>query len=118
MAQSPQNSQYWPDDDLSSDPLAEHGDVTLAGLPESWRNYKWWFASLVFSAVWMLQSWSSLGSLPGLPHSLHLSRSMVSLLLSLGFCWALYQFCKPYSQALGRVTCIISAMVLLLQYAG
>ena len=66
----------------------------------------------------MLQSSIALETLPDVSLVAHLSRSVFSLLLSLGFCWTLYQLCKPHHRALGKVLCIVSALVLLLHYAS
>ena len=114
MVRRSHDLQDWSDDDL----FDEHHDVAPAGLPEQWRHYRWWLAALVFSGLWMLQSWSALGSLPSAECFFHLSLSALSLLLSLGFCWALHQFCKPYSPALSQVLCVLGATALLFQYAG
>lgn len=114
MVRRSYDPQDWSDDDLFDD----HLDAAPAGLPETWRHYRWWLAALAFSGLWMLQSWSSLETLPRTDHLFHLSLSTVSLLLSLGFCWALHQFCKPYSPALGRILCVLGATALLIQYAG
>lgn len=118
MGQGPYELNAGFDDDLFADHRADPDDVALAGLPESWRNYRWWLAALAFSGLWMLQSWTILEALSGVSHLLQLSLSIVSLLLSLGSCWALYQLCKPHSPALSQVVCVLGATLLLFQHAG
>ena len=57
MTQSRQETYDWYDD---ADALeAPRTDISaLPGIPGAWQNLHWWMAGIVFSALWMLESWS------------------------------------------------------------
>ncbi len=82
-----------------------------AGLPTVWWPCVWGFASLVYSAFWMSQSWRTAQSLLGPTKVNHLAQDLWCLLLILGSGCLLYQFYKRRPKILGLVLCLLVAAV-------
>ena len=114
MTQSRQETYDWYDD---ADALeAPRTDISaLPGVPGAWQNLHRWMAGIVFSALWMLESWSA--ALPGQSLLGTLAESIWTLLLSLSICCGIYKFSRAQSAALAYVLCAGSAVVLLLNHA-
>jgi hypothetical protein len=114
MTQSRQDTYDWYDD---TDALeAPRGSAqSLPRIPASWQHFSWWIATITFSALWMLGSWTAAFSEQ---HAINpLAESAWALLPSLGICYGIYNFSKAQSRALAHLLCVVSAVVLLLQHA-
>jgi hypothetical protein len=111
MGQGSQDTFDWYDEDDAFEALNSECDAALVGLPESWRHYGWWVASIAFAVVWMLESWTSSGSLSGM------AGGLLGLLLTLTLCYSVFQFCKPYSERLGHALCLLAAATMLIGYS-
>ena len=84
-------------------------DPLTAGLPTVWWSLVWSFAGLVFSALWMMQSWKASKPLLGITKINHLAQDAWGLLVTLCCCYAVLQFWKPRSASLGLALCSLTA---------
>jgi hypothetical protein len=113
MGHSARNSYERQDDEDAFMALNSNLPAELAGLPDSWRHYGWWFASTVFAVLWMLDSWTSGGHSAGEASVSRLAESFLSLLLAFAVCYGIFQICKRRSERLGHVLCIMAAAAML-----
>lgn len=118
MKQSPPDTYDWYDDDDAFRPVAGMPGGTRPGLPPSWRNLGWWIGGITFAVLWMFESWSLTIPSAGKEGVGRLAESFWGLLLAVAVCYGIYKFCMPQYRKLGRVLCIISAVVLLLQHTA
>ena len=109
MGHSARNSYDRQDDEDAFMALNSNLPAELAGLPDSWRHYGWWFAGIVFATIWMLESWTSAGA----ANVSQLAESFLNLLLALAVCWGVFKICKPRSERLGHILCIAAAVTML-----
>ncbi|MBF9233543.1 hypothetical protein [Microvirga alba] len=116
MRQSSHNSNDWYDDDYARQAMDPESGVGLAGLPDSWRHYGWWIAGIVYSAIWMAESWTSGGSAPGMAGIGYLAQGLWRLALALLICWGIFKFCKPRFERLASALCVLGAVVMLVRY--
>ncbi|MCB5177181.1 MULTISPECIES: hypothetical protein [Microvirga] len=112
---SPRPDSYdWYDDALEAPPEI---DAAVAGLPESWWDYDWWMAGIAYSALWLLESWTSGGAAAGARSLVNMAYGALTLSLVLVCCYALFKICKPLSERLGQVVCVAAAIALLLAHS-
>ncbi len=88
--------------DTTKDPLT-------VGLPAAWWPLVWSLAGLLFSVVWMMESWKAGKPLLGMTKINHLAQDAWGLLVTLCCCYAVFQFWKPRSGPLGLALCSLTA---------
>ncbi|MGO4572409.1 hypothetical protein [Microvirga sp. 2TAF3] len=116
MTQSPPDTYDWYDEDDAFHSVNGTPSGVLPGLPQSLQNIGWWVSGIAFAALWIFESWSLTNPSFGKEGIGYMAESFWRLLLALAVCYGIFKFCKPRYQKLGRVLCIISAVVLLLQH--
>ena len=84
-------------------------DPLTVGLPAAWWPLVWALASLLFSAVWMMESWKASKPLMGMTKINHLAQDAWGLLVTLCCCYAVFQFWKLRSRSLGLALCSLTA---------
>ena len=109
------DSYEWYEDDVleTSQTLAR---AAVAGLPETWWSYDWWMAGIVYSGLWLLESWTAGGATVAGAGLIHLVRGSATLLLALAGCYILFRICKPYSVRLGQLLTIMAGAAMLLAH--
>jgi len=107
MGQAPPSYEGYDDEDVFGI-SGRAPSAARAGLPTSWRHYHRWMAGSAFAAMWILESWTSSGSF------LQNLRSLWSLILALGVCYVVYKLCRPYSERLAQIVCVMGALTMLI----
>jgi hypothetical protein len=82
---------------------------SAAGLPDSWQHYRWWYGGFIFSVLWAARSLKTGEALIGPTYLNHLTRDLWSLLVTLGVCYGIAQFCKSSSEKLAYGLCMLIA---------
>lgn len=95
--------------DLASNPLSGERHPLTTGLPARWWAYVWSFSSLVYSGLWMAESWRTAQPLLGSTKVNHLMQDLWCLILVLGSSYAVYRFCRHRSERLGFALCLLGA---------
>ncbi|MBB4039342.1 hypothetical protein GGR34_000977 [Microvirga flocculans] len=96
--------------DHASQPAKLASPLTT-GLPAAWWPCIWGFASLVYAAFWMAESWRASRPFIGPTKLNYLTQDLFSLLLTVGGCYAFYWFFKRRWETLGIVLCVLLAAV-------
>lgn len=91
MGQLPPRSYAWYDDD---DSLEEQlpTELSMAGLPDTWRHYGWKIATILFAALWLVDTWTSGHTLEGMMSANHIANGVWGLLVVLTVCIGLFHF--------------------------
>ncbi len=110
MRHKSRDTYDWYDEDDAFKALKPEIDPTLAGLPDSWRHYGWWIAGIGFAVLWMLESWTSGGSLSAM------AKGLLGLLLTFGLCLSVYQYSKPASERLAHGLTMLIATAMLIAH--
>lgn len=113
MGQAPQRSYAWYDED---DSLEEQRptDLTMAGLPETWRHYEWKIAAILFTALWLIETWTSGALLTGMMNLDHIAQGMWGLLVVLTVCAGLFHFWTHRRPSMGFHLCALISIAALL----
>ncbi|MGO4386895.1 hypothetical protein AB4Y85_05115 [Microvirga sp. 2YAF29] len=117
MPQKPWRSYAYFDTDDSLDEQAPK-DPTMAGLPETWRNYGWTSTAVLFAGLWILESLTSGALLDGVTSLNHVARGIWALVFVLTAGMGLFHFWKRRKPRLGHSLCFLIAVTALLGYAA
>jgi hypothetical protein len=109
------NSHEWYDEEVLETSQA-FTPMAVAGLPASWWNYDWWMAGITYSALWLLESWTSGGSPFGPSDPARMTFGIATLLLALGVCLGLFRACKENSERLAQIASVLVAVAMLLAH--
>jgi hypothetical protein len=84
-------------------------DPLTAGLPRAWWSFVQVLAGLVYSALWMTESWKAGKPLLAMTKVNHVTQDLWGLLVTLGCCFAVMRFWKQRSGTFGILLCIMVA---------
>jgi hypothetical protein len=79
------------------------------GLPALWWSCIWGFVGLVYSTFWMAETWRAAQPLLGPTKINYFAQDLWCLILAIGSSHAVYQFCRPRSEKLSLILCLIVA---------
>lgn len=116
MGKLPPRSYAWYDDD---DSLEEQlsTELSMAGLPETWRHYEWKIAATLFAALWLVDTWTSGRTLGGMMNVDHFAKGIWNLLVVLTVCAGLFHFWIRRRPSVGYHLCVLIAVAALLGHS-
>ncbi|WP_243371864.1 hypothetical protein [Microvirga solisilvae] len=116
MGQVPQHTYAWYDED---DSLEEQipTELTMAGLPETWRHYEWKIAAILFAALWFVDTWTVGKTLGGVMSMNHIAQGTWLLLVVLTACAGLFHFWIRRRPSVGFHLCALIAVASLVGHS-